>query len=33
MAQLQDGERMAMTMMSDVIQSADIFRSPTTATP
>jgi type IV pilus assembly protein PilW len=28
MAQLQDGERMAMTMMSDVIQSAGYFPQP-----
>jgi len=28
MAQLQDGERMAMTMMADVIQSAGYFPQP-----
>src|ERR1700677_1901102 len=32
MAQLQDGERMAMAMMSDVIQSAGYFPTPTTNT-
>jgi type IV pilus assembly protein PilW len=31
MAQLQDGERMAMTMMSDVIQSAGYFPAPIAA--
>lgn len=32
MAQLQDGERMAMTMMSDVIQSGGYFPNPTVNT-
>ncbi|MGO9515175.1 MAG: PilW family protein [Steroidobacteraceae bacterium] len=32
LAQLQDGERMALTMMSDVIQSAGYFPDPTTNT-
>jgi type IV pilus assembly protein PilW len=32
LAQLQDGERMAMTIMSDVIQSAGYFPDPTTNT-
>ena len=32
LAQLQDGERMAMTMMADVIQSAGYFPDPTTNT-
>ena len=29
LAQLQDGERMALTMMTDVIQSAGYFPNPT----
>ena len=33
LAQLQDGERMAMTMMADVIQSAGYFPDPTTNHP
>src|SRR5271156_6620670 len=32
LAQLQDGERMAMTMMADGIQSAGYFPDPTTNT-
>ena len=32
LAQLQDGERMALTMMTDVIQSAGYFPDPTTNT-
>jgi type IV pilus assembly protein PilW len=32
MSQLQDAERMALTMMSDVIQSAGYFPDPTTTT-
>ena len=32
LAQLQDGERMAMTVMADVIQSAGYFPDPTTNT-
>jgi type IV pilus assembly protein PilW len=32
LSQLQDGERMALTMMSDVIQSAGYFPDPTTNT-
>src|SRR5271165_1160401 len=32
LAQLQDGERMALTMMSDVIQSAGYFPDPTNYT-
>ena len=32
LAQMQDGERMAMTMIADVIQSAGYFPDPTTNT-